>query len=199
MIEAELTCICRRIELPDLDLVMVRGQKVYMPYQQALASMDLHGARRNGAVAVRPLKRYNKKRAGSRDAKDIRPPPRQTPSLEVTPDRAALAQEMAGKIPKGLTREEVAAEVQSQLAGMEARILAALAAVQPQIVHMPGVAPEAPARPSGTVEPDAPMFIPSGLVAEDVKGAINAEKSESRGASLDDAAAALKAARKKRK
>jgi hypothetical protein len=197
MIEAELTCICRRIELPDLGLILTRKKKICIPYADAEASSDLYNARRNGAVAVRPIKRYNQKRPASMlpTPEPARPRLNPQPVTQVPP----VVQAVVDRIPPGLTRKEVADEVKAQLVEMESRLLAALSNMQPQVVHHSGATPPITPPSVGKVQDDTPMFIPGNLVAREVKGDIRTSKSESSDSGVGDATAALKAARKKKK
>jgi len=207
MIEAEITGVCRHIELPDLGLTLDRGDKQYIPYAEAQASMDLHRARQNGAVSVRPVKRFEERRTLPRRPRvspvvqNPLPQPLASPSTSHTSPPPALiqvipqvvAQVLEEKIPPGLTREEVAAEVHVQLAGMESRLLAALANMQVAGSPVPRTSVES----SGTIQDEpTPVFIPDKLVSADVKGDIKVKRSEAKGTGVADAAAALKAARK---
>lgn len=57
MIEAEITCVCPRIKIQDLDLSLTKGQVVYVTHEQARKSKDLDLARAASGVVVRYVKR----------------------------------------------------------------------------------------------------------------------------------------------
>jgi hypothetical protein len=192
MIEAKITCICAPgIQVPDLGLDLKKGDVVYLPEAEAKASKDLSLARRSRGVVVQMVERCRERRRASQErgfrAKAppsiIRPaPPHPESKPEPKPD--------------------------VDLEGMFKRLLdpllvelAALRRAAQKPVVVPGAArASVPTHESlGTVIPDTPMFIPNDLGSSGLKAEIDSVTETSSGGDFDQASAALKALKKKKK
>jgi hypothetical protein len=183
MIEAEVTCQCAQIALPDLRLSMVSGQIVYLDEADARASVDLQRAWRAKAVIVKYIKRFRERRAArlalpeppAAQSVGFLPPGPQEPTVVV--DVEAIAQRVAELLEPRLV----------------ASVVAALRSEGPVVV---AGAPAVPAPPQALVGDDVPVFIPS-RIGNALEADLELQATTATEGVVSDAAAALRAARKK--
>lgn len=119
--EAKITCLTASIHLPDLNMVLVKGQEVYVPEKTARASQDLHRAWSNKGVHVQYISRFREKRTLSLVGNSPTPPP---PPSEYIPE---FQPSLSDIIVKGLMRVFWPL-LQAELRAMEERILRAVEA-----------------------------------------------------------------------
>lgn len=200
MIEVEITCICPRIKVQDLGLTLTKGDVVHVSHEQARLSKDLEVARMASGVVTRFVKRCENRRF----EEDARPkaPPHRGPGrklVEATrPDSAVVRGPVAFT---GSPQEPVTVVLREELRALRHELVEAVQAAAQQSWGKPpshdsvpsGAAPVLPVLPHSN-----PVFIPSNLVNTSVQMDITSTKSESESSGVEDAAAALKAARKKK-
>lgn len=219
MREIRVECLTSQFIVADLSLTLKKGEVVYLPLDVAKRSADLAHAKKVRAVSARTVERWKVAKSDAppwlrRDLKRRAPLVPQKPEVDAEEIKAAA-------------RKEAEQAIESKMASLTARlgeltrILETVAATAAR--PAPGPAPAdlqkvvqqavsaavseglSKARvpvASGPVlvDPDeVPVFIPSGIVTN-AKAAITLKSEESQApAGLDEAAAALKAVRPKRK
>jgi len=198
MKEARITCKTRTVKIADLDIDMVRGEVVFIPVETASASTDLRVMQGAKAVEVFYVQRSQETRQHAPSA----PPGRGTPPKKrkaiVTVkgheiDEDALADKLMERL-MPFVGQRVSGDVMERMqATLDDSMQQIRQALQGTVGVRPGVSP-------GTMV-DAPeiAFIPEGIVGA-VEGTVEVQEAESEGSGgVDDAAAALKAARKQKK
>lgn len=198
MIEAEITCECTSLKLPDLHLALTRGMVVYLDANVAKRSADLQRAWKAKGVSIKYVQRFRERRPepvvlptpGAVPVEPLRavPPPRssETPSVtEVIVDVDALAVRVA-EILMPQIREAVEQAVEQAVGKMPVQMVAGTVSM----------ATPAGKIPSGD---DAPVFIPSKIGREDLRSTVDVAATAGEDTGVADAAAALKAARKSEK
>jgi len=197
MIEARVECLCTvGYQLADLNLVLHKGDVQWLPAAKARVSKDLLIAERAGAVSVRWEQRCEVTKPAppsphppwlqrkNRAFASPPPPPRPAPPL------ADPAEDVRAML-RDVVREEVRDALRGR-GGMVSSIGMTPEAVQQAVLEAlksfgGGIARGAPAPASHpSVDDSAPLFIPSGAETS----AFN---------EVDDASAALKAARNTRR
>jgi len=229
MKEARVTCKIEQIKLPDMGITLVRGQEVWFGEREARRSADLNHARKIGAIDLRWETRcrvskppapphFRKLRPGVRKQiepsrpEPAKPAPAPAPSVDLDligkQVKAQVAAEMARQMGQlegqmETMRTDIVSQVTAALSGqkgMDAEQMAAvLKATLEQVLPAHSAAVAAPAaKGHATVSSDAPMFIPEGIVKE-TKGKVKVQQATGSTGGLDDAAAALKALKRKKK
>lgn len=211
MKEVRIQCMVgsgHRVE--DLGLQLHYNQIEYIDADKANKSKDLAWARRVGAVEVRIIVR-------GRMAKKLPDPPRPAPpSVRMSrPARKPPGPAPAAK--PEIDMEEVARRAEAAAASASERAVEkALAgfAAQPMVSQemleaalrnvlgpggVIGSTPQTAAAPPAQTPDAHPVFIPMGIVPTDVKVDISVETEATEAKGLDEAAAALKAAKPKRR
>jgi len=189
MKELEITCLCRSLKLPDLGLDLVKGQVEHVGVAEGRNSPDLTRARQNRGVSVREVQRARERRI------EMSIPPRR--SLKPTKRGGAQVPPsplvVQGEVDMGEFRELIRTEVTG---AVKDAILAGGLPSSYSVGVASGEAVKAPMRnlvsDRGPLEPDTPMFIPSGIVKKGVSADISAETTESSGGGVDAATKALK-------
>lgn len=186
MVEAEVTCECSSIQLPDLQLALTRGMVVYLDATRARQSKDLQRAWRASGVTVKYVQRFREQRPAP-----LTPPAPQAPVLLPPPSESTWA-------PPALDDEAIAHRVAALLAPQLQAILEAVQALPRGGVVVHQGQQVAPARTVGTVSgDDAPVFIPSKIGRDDLRPTFEVQATEGTdGGDVSDALEALKAARK---
>jgi hypothetical protein len=186
VIEAEVTCECRAIQLADLGVSLTHGMVVYLEAEQARRSLDLHRASKVRGVTVRYVQRFRERRPDA---------PAPAPAVPSVPQH---------RVPEPavpLHPEDIAHQVVALLLPQfQAMLQQAIAALPTSRVLVPGSVVPGAGVP-GTVVPkdDVPVFIPSRIGRDDLVPAFEVRVVEGEGSGVADAAAALKAARKSEK
>jgi len=206
MVEAQIICICPSIWIADLNLNMKKGQSALISKERADASKDLVLAKNNHGVEVTYVERFRELREPSEQPKPETTPPiprpfrpkpvvketiRETVRVERTElDEEALANRLAdrmGSLRDNRTNDLIEGLIR-QVQNLQAQ-LATRPQVVREIVHSNG----------RVVEDDAPVFIPETIISEDTKDVdLQIKETVSEG-TVDDAAAALRALRLKKK
>lgn len=191
MVEARIECRCPQFHVPDINLRLRRGDVVWVAEEIARRSVDLGIAVRSGAVSVVYSRRCTVSRPppppSSRMGRIIRSVGRTTvqvqtiPASDSVPAPTVDPKSIEDAIAKGVTR--------------------AIADLVASGVLTPGGsgAPVrvAPSVVGGAVVAEEPLYIPTNIVPAD-KANIKVAESSSEGSGLDEAAAALKATRRRR-
>jgi len=216
MIEARVECLCAEYQLPEFNLVLRKGDVKWLPESSARKSKALALAKRIRAVSVRweercqvakppprspgpPYLRAGVRRP-TRVPKAPEPPvPVQTPvvDMEAIARRAETAAANAATKAVDDAVGRLAAMLNQGMSGGGISEAALEAAVFKAMGRAGTAAPrgESFTRVADDEDDDGdePLYIPSGLVNADLKTDIKVEASTSESASLDDAAAALRA------
>lgn len=196
MKEAEITCLINRLRLADLNLDMVRGQQVRVPETQARASADLERFSRLGGVLVRYVEVAQVLRRTAAEVAQVlrRPPP-------WSPPRTPPPQEVPSG---GVSIEQVRVIVREELEEFKAQLLLELRLMLRDLRPVMSPAPQGVSlAPQGgaTQAPEEfiPVFIPARIGGDELKAEINVAAENTTSATVDDAAAALRAARGRKK
>lgn len=184
MTEIRVECTCAEIRVPDLGLVLRRGDVTWLDQPVASRSKDLAFAKRAGAVQVRCVSRCAVSKPPQLPARPAPPWLRRlraavTPSRPDVEDVARRAAEAVATQSSEMLREIVREELRSALAFVPA-----------------STSTQAPATPARRTTPalDEPLFIPTHIVpTEEAAISVSAETTGASG--VDDASAALKSAR----
>lgn len=179
LIEGEIKCVCLRLRINDLNLVMEKGDIAYLPAPQVMASQDL--MRLRAGVEVRFVNRCREERSPGPSMMQFRPepgppPPLPAPPVTVQVDLDALAEKVSARMPR------IDENTLRQLVQMMAPLLVGAGG---------GQAPSQ--KPIGPTSWE-PQFIPEmeALPAAD----ISVQEQQVKGGTVDTAVAALKKARK---
>jgi len=203
MIEARIECQCNRIGLPDLSLVLVKGQVVYMDAPKAKGSRDLQRAWQASAVSIKYVERFRERREA-----EIKHPLYQRGSVSMV---AAPPEPLEEKVHDILLVDpgEIAARVVQELAknpvqleqlqALEDRVVARVtAAIAQALGNLPSrpVAVAAPVAVGRVPVDDVPVFVPSKIGDDALKANLDLEPQRADEGAVSEAAAALRAARK---
>lgn len=180
MKEARVTCLCTHIELPDVGLVLEKGQVAVLPEEQARRSADLRRAVQHYGVRVA----YVHRAAVQRQQEGLRVPP--PPAGQFRPVAA----------PAALDPEVLADRI---AAGVERRIAQTLDALRPLLAGYVGQPPAAvPPFLAGMVSEEVPVFIPTVKSDLGMKADITVAEAAQEGQGVAEAAKALRKAKKGR-
>lgn len=190
--EAEITCICRSIHIPDMSQTLVKGEVIYVDAGIARGSKDLAHAQKVYGVTVR----YVKWCAVERDAPVPAPAP--APASRM-PERPRMVFPEVSPAPVvvsdldalgAVVRKEVGSALLANLGPLMKKALAD---------HLLTVVTAAPTVVAA-IPSDMPRFIPSDVGGADLKGEIIVTTREGAVPEVGEAAAALRSARgRKRK
>lgn len=194
MVEARVECLCPEFDLADIRLRLRRGDVAWVSEGVARGSVDLGIAIRSGAVSVVYVRRCSVSRSP--------PPPNvrmnrvqrggvvnRTPSP--SPEPGPVPRPEPPVVDTGSIEEAIARGVTRAIEG-----LIRSGALVPGGTRGPVQAVGAPSVP--VTSSDAPLYIPSNIVPTGDAPTITVARSSSEGATLDEAAAALKATRKRK-
>ena len=188
MVEARIQCQCPSYVLSDLGLHLHQGDVVWVSPDKISASVELRFARSIGAVSVSYVQRCQVYRAP--------PPPTVRLKRRTTPPAQATAPAPAPSMDSTALEDAVARGVAKAVAELvSSGILIPGPRVDPVVVPSRTGAPT----PVFTATMNEPVYIPSNLVPTDASTTINVSSTESEGTDLDEASAALKASRRKKK
>lgn len=225
MKEAKITCLIERFEIPQLGMVLAEGQVVWLTQQQYEQCKDrIDRGQKIGALAPphwqararmskppppphfqRIVPGANASRGGDAillgkggseaSTAEIKEAVAKELGVFKTEMMAALAQMMAAQQLEAAVEPSASAVSLEDLQKLMEQAVASAPA--PQVVVQQGGS----ALTTSTPKPkdDGPMFIPSNLVPDEVKGTLTVKEQSSKSDGIDDAQAALKALRKKRK
>jgi hypothetical protein len=209
--DALVECLCPEIRLPDLGLHLFRGDTEWIESSKAMESLDLQHARRVRAVQVSWKVRCQVSKEAPAQTppwlkRSIIRPVRHVATEPVVHHTSPEVRDLRSEV-----RDVIREEVRLALAGLPLSQPAPQSEeTAPVVVNVSegltselvakAVAQALQAAGLGTkpVVDDGPVFIPSSIVSEDTTTAINVESSSSV-STLDDAAEALRAAKKGRK
>lgn len=193
MIEAEITCECLAIGLPDLGLSLTKGMVVYIDADKARKSPDLQRAWKALGVSVKYVQRFRERRPELPAS-----PPTPPASLPPAFIAAAAPEIPYHPDPPVLDVDALALQVVALLVPrLQVMVDAAFAGLQ--IVG--GVPAKPPSGVAGkvVVGEDVPVFIPSKIGRDDLRPSVEVEATEGEAGGVTDAVAALKAARRSEK
>jgi len=195
MREAIITCTCPSIRIPDLGLTLSKGNAVHMDADKAQSSKDLAIAKKAFGVTVEYIGRCRTQRPGSGNVPAPPPvppppppklePPEKSPGIDLDKLAALVAEKMGRDV--GSIRELLKGDLRELLV----ETLTGLSLTGTSSRNSGRVAP-------GQQEEVLPMFIPDGLVG-DTKADIEVQQGANESDSVDEATAALRRMRKKRK
>lgn len=198
MREIEVTCICNQLRLGDLGRSLVRGEVIFVSEAEAMRSSDLDQARRARGVQTRTVERFQERRVATppTPSAGMTAPVAQSPvpTPTVTVDiRAVLRDEMQEFI-----GQQVTPELKRHLSTVAREVLADLVAqVSAQTPVTVRVVNTSSGADAGTLS--EPVFIPSNIVQPGVNTSdVSSQKTETAAEGLNDAAAALKAAKRRK-
>lgn len=200
MVEAQIICICPSIQIRDLNLVMKKGQGVFINEAKARASKDLDVARRSGGVQVIYCERFKEERIDD----DSTVVPSVPIHLNTLKKPICSSQPLAEKInlDMDILAEKVAERMRSfrdtetnrRLDALTEQVVALIAS----LAGRPVAEIEHPVHSRGKVsDDDVPVFIPEGLVPASGRTGLKTLEGVSQG-SVDEATEALRALRKKK-
>ncbi len=213
MNKVEVICVCDGIRLPDLNLILAKGQRVELAEDVAKGSTDLHHARKVGGVVIRQSKgpavvKDAPTKTLRRDSSRLQPlpkrksqPPNPNDLLQrALEDKLSAHYEKMRELSESI-RDMISAvgaspqatNAQVDLSGLETMLKSAMEkAAQAAPVST------APTQDGfNTVGDSAPMFIPEGIVGDAAADLGTSE--ESSGFSVDEATEALKAMKRAKK
>jgi hypothetical protein len=196
MTEAEITCKCLSIRLPDLKRALFKGQTIYLDERVARQSKDLEVARRSGGVQVRYVQRCEEKR--QRPTKSpVRVVPQQRRRKAVkSKERTFTAAEVAEMVGQFASPQDVERIIGQRMDGLKGDLQAILtSALTGAGGGVPIASPESVGKVEGHPE-ETPIFIPEGIVKEGVKAEIDVEEEQSESGGVDAATKALRKAKK---
>lgn len=210
MKEIEITCLCRDIRLPDLGLVLTKGQVEHVEATLAKASRDLTQARQVGAVAVREVQRVRERRLPQGDPprhvfpKSKKPMPPPPPAVIHPYSRPG---ESATPRVGGVTPNTVTVQAVVDMGGLRQVVREEVSgALKDAILQGLGPVSVGAAVRGRTVAPilddraafpdDGPTFIPDRIVPEGAKADIKVKAEETEDSGVNAAANALKARKK---
>lgn len=190
MTEARIECQCPEYNIADMGLYLRGGDTVWVSREAATASRELQVAIRSGAVSVVYARRCSVSRS---------PPPPNVRMNRVqrggvvnrTPSPEPAPRPEPPVVDTGAIEEAIARGVTRAIEG-----LIRSGALVPGGTRGPVQAIGAPSVP--VTSSDAPLYIPTNIVPTGDAPTITVARSSSEGATLDEAAAALKATRKRK-
>jgi hypothetical protein len=195
--EARIECLCPEYRIADMGLILRRGESVWVSAESARSSVELLLAVRSGAVSVLYARRCLVSRSPSPPNVRMNRAQRSGRAIPwvvqapVPPEPAAPSAPAAPAAPAvdaGAIEDAIARGVSRAIEGL----IKSGALV-------PGGRPSGPvAGPAPTVAGDAPVYIPSNIVPTGDAATITVAQTSSGGADLDEAAAALKATRRRK-
>lgn len=206
MMEAQIKCLCADYRIPDLGLVLTMGQVVYVPEAKARGSEELRLAMKVRAVEVRWGSRCEVSKAPAppwlkRKARTFPTPEPVVSRDEIERQAKEIARREVGESLRDI-RDIIREELQQALRSAapatptvnvtSVDTAAIVEAVRAALGSAPSGAAPGPRAPKAA---DEPMFIPSGIVPTETKGAIEIPAATSSSDGVADAAAALKVAR----
>jgi hypothetical protein len=217
VVSVRVVCLCDSIRLPDLGIVLRKGESTTLSEAAAESSRDLKKAARIRAVKMTRILGPRTVRPQKPKAADRAPELRARPAPPLDPAallRAAAEAAMSGHMETLSNRLDAAAAAAADKA--MGRVVEALSQMKVQ-----GDAPAAPtppvdrewfeaalrtalssvgAAPGQRPGPDGdmPMFIPSGM-ADGIEGEVGTVEGSSTGSGVDEATEALKALRRKKR
>ena len=213
MNKVEITCVCDGIRLPDLDLFLVKGQRVELTEDVANQSLDLRHARKVGGVVIRKSKgpavvKDAPTKTLRRDSSRLQPTPKRKPQppnpnellqraledkLSAHYDKMRELSESIKDMISTVGSSPQVANAQVDLSGLEAVLKSAMEKAAQAMPASTATAQDG----FNSVGDSAPMFIPEGIVG-DADADIGTSE-ESSGFSVDEATEALKAMKRAKK
>lgn len=200
-----LTCVIERLVLSDFDTVLQKGDEIELTEKEVNSSSNLKMALQHGGLVMRkkptPKPRVSSRLQPKKRTKKIRKI--KAPTME---DRLKMliSETLEQKLSQILQAVENQPEItlpEMPAQSVELDTNAVISAVQEALA---GVTTIATASQSGKsahqiVADDTPMFIPTGMVENDLSGDIDTEQESSKGSSVDAATEALRMLRKAKK
>lgn len=204
MMEAQIKCLCAGYRLDDLGLSLTSGQVVYVPEARARESAELRHATKVRAVEVRWGSRCEVSKAPAppwlkRKTRSFPTPEPVVSRDEIERQAKEVARREVGESLRDIIREELQQALRSAVPASTSVNVTPVdtnAIVDAVRAAFGSGAPGATVSgPRATTVSDEPLFIPTGIVPTETKGAIEIPSTTSSGDEVSDTAAALKAAR----
>ena len=199
MREARIQCLCQEFPVHDLSLRLRKGQVEFVPEDAARQSKDLKHATQIKAVQVRYVERFRTMKKPDPPPRPLPPsvglsrPSHRPPVPDPEPDPEAVDTEAVRQV----VREELERQGSPSVIVSQEALEAALRNIMgdiPLMAPAPGHCPT-----PRDAEDDAPQFIPESIVPKDAEADIQLDTVAGGAEALDEAAAALKATKPKRK
>jgi len=204
-----LTCRMDRISLPEFGVVLTRGERLEIPEQDAMRSVEVQRAIRLGGLSFKTKQAPRIRDTSRRNAPKKRKPKNKIP----TPNFEDRMKEMISgalrdhlvQISSTLENQKAPAPVVAPApappaAQVDTEVLASM--LKEMLGNLPIVqnagAVQGGQHPSALVD-DTPMFIPEGIVSGELKADIDTSSTSSKGSSVDAATEALRQLRKAKK
>lgn len=189
MLEAEIKCLCRKIEIQDLGFSMTHNEVRYIDWDIYQTSQSLEDARNAGAVSIRPVQRYREKKLNQgkfparKPFPSLIPPISSSSPISTSPVSSGKQEEIT------ITKQELI----SILEEFKKDIIGSVSS-QPNVVYREGVSDN-----EKSISQEERVFIPSELINPNQRtDSIKIEKAESEGTDIEKATSALKKARRKK-
>lgn len=215
MIEACIQCLCREFHVADLNLSLKQGQIVYLDAARARGSMDLKRAWRVNAVAIKYVERVRERREAPLPTHPLlpHPPPRSMVAAPAEPPQGAdillvdpgeIASRVVSELARNPVNERVTIEVGRQLQALEERLVEKVVARVVQALQDRMVALQVPVQGAtpmpvpSAIDDHVPVFVPSKIEGS-IQANLELEAAPADEGVVSDAAAALRAARGKKR
>ena len=205
-----LICAIERISLSDFGVVLIKGEKIELTEDDIQRSSEVRRALQYGGLVLHSSKKYPRVRDTSRRGVVKKPrkavkKPVHTSTLE---DRlkgmiaealsnnlgqivSALDAARAENEPPPESPQEASIDAETIRAIMN-EVVSKMPAPQQVVVHGSG-------KPADAQLDDTPMFIPTGIVSNELEAEIDTASESSKGSSVDAATEALRQLRKAKK
>lgn len=197
MIEAEITCECPSLKLPDLQLALTRGMVVYLDANVAKRSADLQRAWKAKGVSIKYVQRFRERRPEPVVLPTPSAPPEPLPRAFTPPPRRPEPE--TPQVVVDVDVDAIAARVAEILLPQIQDVVEQVMSRMPVQVVSGTVSPNTPNAGKVPVVEDVPVFIPSKIGREDLRTTLDVAATAGEDTGVTDAAAALKAARKSEK
>lgn len=187
MKEAEITCRCLSIRLPDLNKVLFKGQVVYVDAERARASKDLQVAQRASGVSVRYVERCVIRQE---PVSKLVPPAPSPVVRKIQPKRDPVDCVSLADVLKAQLREFLGTELTPLVRQQVVQALQETLTLAQPNVRIRNV-PQKETDDVGTIGETPLVFVPE-HISGGLRADISVDKDESSGDSVDAAAKALR-------
>ena len=193
MKEAQITCLCNAIALPDLGLALVKGETAFVDAQDASRSKDLLRAKMAKGVRVTLIERVRQRRLP--EVLPRRPPPPPPPPSVIHP----TVRPGASATPRVQPQDPLIVQAVIDMDGIRKVVREEVTGAVREAI-LKGMGPVSvsyqmgvdKAVPGADHTAKTPTFIPTGIVKSDSKAEIAVEASETDASGIEAAAKALK-------
>ena len=195
MDEIEITCLCSRVQVQDLNLNLTKGQVAHVSEADANRSAELTLIWKAGGVRKRRVQRFTERRQKPQQVMKSGSPRRPPSRPRKVQQPVGLRQQPAVLAPAvDLDLEDLAQRVVDKLIPVVQRAVS-----QRSLYKGVQVSPQLLEGEEQFSVPDTPAFIPSGILRVDSESSVQVEARETEAPGVEAAAAALKKAKPKAK